>query len=297
MLSANLARIEVHNHILSPAEAEIRITVLPLDLPDEVELRGRLVGPHCQYASTVEVAYPFRPLPGPRAKTGNLTARVIIPEPSFWDPESPLLYHGSLEVWKAGSRCWATEVSHGLRVLRLGKSGLRCNGRPLTVRGVPRQRLSAEDALQLRAEGYNTLLSDVSLETADLWDAADRFGFLVLGRLSATPAAFHQAESLKFHACCLGWLLPPEALELSALPGELVRLQGGGDQLLGLELDRRLPGRLLQPFQFVFAKEGLLPLEAEAQRPVLLKASLPSGPGEGSGQGAALSGILGWIAE
>src|SRR5438132_307768 len=149
MLSANLARIEVHNHVLNPAEAEIWIIVLPLDQPDEAELRGRLVGPHCQYASTVEVAYPFRPLPGQRAKTKNLAARVIIPEPSFWDPESPLLYHGSLEVWKAGSRCWAAEFSHGLRVLQLGKSGLRCNARPLTVGGVCRRRLSAEDALQL----------------------------------------------------------------------------------------------------------------------------------------------------
>jgi hypothetical protein len=297
MLSANLARVEVHNHVLNPAEAEIWITVLPVDPPGEAELRGRLVGPHCQYASTVEVAYPFRPLPGPPAKTGNLTARVIIPEPSFWDPESPLLYHGSLEGWKAGSRCWTAEISHGLRVLQLGKSGLRCNGRPLTVRGVSRKQLSEEDALQLRAEEYNTLLSDVSPETTDLWDAADRFGFLVLGRLSATKAAFRLVECLKFHACCLGWLLPPEALELSALPGDLVRLQGGGDQLLGLELDRRPPDRLLQPFQFVFAKEGLLPPEAEVQRPVLLKAPLPSSLGEGRGRVAASPQILGWIAE
>jgi hypothetical protein len=162
---------------------------------------------------------------------------------------------------------------------------------------VSRQRLSAEDALQLRAEGYNTLLSDVSPETTGLWDAADRFGFLVLGRLSATETAFRLIESLKFHACCLGWLLPPESLELSALPGELVRLQGSRDQLLGLELDRRPPDRLLEPFQFVFAKEGLLPLEAEVQRPVLLKAPFPFGPGEGRGQVPASSAILGWIAE
>jgi hypothetical protein len=286
MQSANLARIEVHNHVLNPAEAEIWITVLPLDLPDDAELRGRLVGPHCQYASTVEVAYPFRPLPGPRAKTGNLTARVIIPEPSFWDPESPLLYHGSLEVWKAGSRCWAAEISHGLRVLQLGTSGLRCNGRPLTVRGVSRQRLSAEDALQLRAEGYNTLLSDVSLETADLWDAADRFGFLVLGRLS-THAAVGLAESLKFRVCCLGWLLSREAMEDSTMSSEAGRLLGIG--LLGLELGRPLEWKLPPGFFQFFAQRD----QADAQRFVLVKA--PSISGREENRDPASSSILGWI--
>jgi hypothetical protein len=182
-----IPRLEVRNHILNPAEAEIWFTVQPVDPLADVEVQGRLMGPRCPYATTVEVAYPFRPLPGPLTKAGEYTARVIIPEPSFWDPESPFLYQGSVEVRKGG-RCWfGAEIDHGLRLLQLGNRGLLCNGRPVLIRGIERRQLSAEDALELRREGYNVLLCPVSAETEPIWDAADRFGFLVLGRLSGAP--------------------------------------------------------------------------------------------------------------
>jgi hypothetical protein len=298
MLPADSARIEVRNHILNPAEAEIWMMVQPIHPLAGGELRGRLVGPRCPYATTVEVAYPVRPLPGQLAKAGDLTARVLIPEPSFWDPEAPFLYQGSVELWKDGKRCFEAEISHGLRVLQLDKGGLRCNSRGLTIRGVPRRQLAAEDALQLRREGYNTLLSPVSAETAQVWDAADRFGFLVLGRLPDMDTAFRQAESLKFHASCLGWLLPGDALADGALPAtELARLQSGNGQLLGVELDRHPPSWLLQGIQFIFARDDLLPLEGEVRRPVLLKSPKRSGAAEGKNQASASPEILGLIVE
>src|SRR5438105_5010249 len=127
MLPAKIRRLEVRNHILNPAEAELRITVTPTDLLSEAEVRGRLVGPRCHYATTVEVAYPLRPLSDDGLERGELGARVIIPEPSLWDPESPSLYQGSAEVWSGGERWCEVELIHGLRVLQLGKGGLRCN--------------------------------------------------------------------------------------------------------------------------------------------------------------------------
>src|SRR5690242_18252743 len=117
MLPANTPRVEVRNHILNPAEAEIWITILPAN--SDMEVRGRLTGPRCQYATTVEVAHPLSPLPGHLARPGDLTARAIIPEPSFWDPESPFLYEGTVEVWKGGNRCHEAALSHGLRILQL----------------------------------------------------------------------------------------------------------------------------------------------------------------------------------
>jgi hypothetical protein len=290
MQPANSAPVEIRNRILNPAEAEIWITFVAADPSAETELRGRLVGPHCPYTTTVEVAYPLRPLPGPR-RSRDLRARVLIPEPSFWEPETPFLYQGSVEIWKAGSRGATVEVRHGLRTLQLGKSGMRFNARALTVRGVACQRLSADDALQLRREGFNTLLAPVSAETAELWDAADQFGFLVLGRLPVTPAAFACARSLTCHACCLGWLLSADALKEPALLGELVRLQNGSGQLLGVELDGPLSEELPQPVQFIFAKEDALPPEGAARRPVLLQ----SPPSDKAREGLASSGILGWV--
>src|SRR5262249_28550165 len=150
MLPAKIRRLEVCTHILNPAEAELHIMVTPADPLRDGEVRGRLVGPRCQYATTIEVAYPFRPLSDSRREDGRLGARIIIPEPSLWDTESPFLYQGTAEVWTAGERLCDVEISHGLRVLQLGKGGLRCNGQTLQVRGVARQSLSAQEALQLR---------------------------------------------------------------------------------------------------------------------------------------------------
>jgi hypothetical protein len=278
MVSAKIRRLELQNHILNPAEAELRMSVTPTDPLQDGELRGRLVGPRCHYATTVEVAYPLRPLSDHRLERGELGARVIIPEPSLWDPESPFLYQGAVEVWTSGERWCEVELTHGLRILQLGKGGLRCNGQVRRIRGVSRQQLSAKDALQLRQEGYNVLLCPVSAETVPLWDVADRFGFLVLGRLNEVHADIAQAESLKAHASCLGWLLPLEALAGGALPDtDLTRLQSPNGGLLGLEVNKRPPDRTLQGIQFVFAREEFLSLDREVQLPVLLKVPpLPS---------------------
>lgn len=293
MQPANIPRLEVRDYKLSPVEAEIWITIP--DALAEMQLRGRLMGPRCHYATTVEVAYPLRFLPGQLTRPGELTARVVIPEPSLWDPESPFLYEGSVEVWKEGRRWYDTTISHGLRTLQLRKGQLHCNGRALSVRGVIRRDLSERDALELRQEGYNTLVATVGADTAPLWDAADRLGFLVLGRLPDTHAAFLHAASLRSHACCLGWLLPEATLGQGALSGaKLSRLQSESGLLLGLEVDHDFSGGLPQGFHFLVAKEDV---PRGAGQPVLLKGPHPGGVGEEKDQAAAASGILGRIAE
>src|SRR5438132_13989732 len=62
MLPVKIRHFEVRNHVLNPAEAELWVTVTPTDLVPDGELRGRLVGPRCHYATTVEVAYALRPV-------------------------------------------------------------------------------------------------------------------------------------------------------------------------------------------------------------------------------------------
>src|SRR5437588_1108014 len=83
---------------LTPVEAMLEC--LP---PAGAEVRGRLVGPTCPYSSTIEVAHHVR---------GN---RIIIPEPAWWDPSSPFLYRGPLEIWRDGARVEAEQVRIGLR--------------------------------------------------------------------------------------------------------------------------------------------------------------------------------------
>lgn len=214
--------VSVRDQSLTPASAELRIVVQVAHRTPRTEVRGRLMGPSCPFASTVEVAYPLRPLPA----ADELAARVVIPEPSLWDPQSPFLYGGPVELWEDGHRREVVQVRHGLRVFRLGPKGLTVNGRPLALRGKELTTACPDDeALRLRRAGYNLLVASVTDETAPLWDTGDRLGFVVAGRVADADAdTAARLDRLRRHPSCLGWLaadgspapegsLPPGAAE------------------------------------------------------------------------------------
>lgn len=179
--------IPIHNHRLEPTEADIRVD-------DPRVVSGRLTGPRCRYASTIEIAYPFRPIPG-----GGLKA--VIPEPSFWDPQAPLVYEALLTLADGST----VKQLHGLRTLHLSPAGLRVNRRPFRIAGVERSSLTDADAL--RAAGVDTLLVPVSPETESLWSPADSLGFFLIGIVGDAD----RAARLSGHASALAWLLPPSA--------------------------------------------------------------------------------------
>jgi hypothetical protein len=207
-MSNRIRQVEVRDRSLSPAQAEVYVLVTPEQRTPTTEVRGRLMGPSCPYSNTVEVAYPLRPLPD-AAEGEALAGRVIIPEPSLWEPESPFLYRGPVELWQDGARQDRVTVSHGLRHIQFGPRGLRVNGRPLTLRGREVDRLSDDEALALRRAGYNLLVAPASEAAASLWDTAARLGFLVLGRVThADEGTLRRLADLDRHPSCLGWLVP-----------------------------------------------------------------------------------------
>jgi hypothetical protein len=78
---------------LDPALADLRIEFA--DLPADVEVRGRLMGPRCAGVSTIEVAYPLHVVaPG--------AYQVLIPEPSFWSADRPYVYEGPANFYRLG---------------------------------------------------------------------------------------------------------------------------------------------------------------------------------------------------
>src|SRR5271156_3487353 len=134
-MTALIQHIQVDDVSLVPAQAELRLTVtLDRDWGD-AEVRGRLMGPRCLFSRTVEIAYPLRLLPGPPPGPRSRCFRVMIPECSLWDLQSPFRYEGPVEVWRNNQRLDQAWVSHGLRALTLGARGWRLNGRPLAVCG------------------------------------------------------------------------------------------------------------------------------------------------------------------
>lgn len=222
-----IRQIEIRDVSLIPAEAEVWITATPEQIAPTTELRGRFMGPHCHYASTVEVAYPLRSVPVERAPplSNSLAMRAVIPEASLWEPESPFLYRSQIELWQDGQRCDSLMLHHGLRSIQIGERGLLVNGRSLRLQGQTLQTCSEDVARSLRQAGFNLLIAPLGSSAPTLWDIADRFGLLMLGRVfDDSGQTLRQMQILAEHASCLGWLIeegkhPP----LSLLPpGSLV---------------------------------------------------------------------------
>jgi hypothetical protein len=213
-----IRRIDVLDRSLNPVSAEVWISVVPEHETTATEVRGRLMGPRCLYASTVEVAYPLRPMPDYHKQPGmtGLTVRALIPEASLWEPQCPFLYQGPIELWQDGQRADQIILSHGLRSLTRKESGLLVNGKPLTLHGQRIGVCSVAEAAKLRQSGYNLLIAPVAASSVSVWEQADRFGFLVLGQLGEAADETRLTEILCRHASCLGWI----GAELSALTAE-----------------------------------------------------------------------------
>jgi hypothetical protein len=113
-MKPHIRKTSVSIRRLSPVEAEVWLSADVSDATATAEIRGRLVGPRCPGVTTIEVAYPLRPVTQPDA-SASLGARVIIPEPSLWTRERPFVYEGALELWQDG-QCWdQVAVSVGLK--------------------------------------------------------------------------------------------------------------------------------------------------------------------------------------
>ena len=284
-VSNRILDVRLEDHSLDPVSAEVWVTVTPECLTSTTEVRGRLMGPNCPYASTVEVAYPLSPLrrPGPGAP-GSLRVRVVIPEPSFWDTQSPFLYAGPVELWQDGQRCDSVHVRHGLRRLSLGAGGARINGRPLLLRGQPYEADFAKKVSALHEQGFNALLLPPGVDEDAPWDLADRDGFLILGWVERDdPETVRRLQALSRHPCCFGWVVGQGRLSGERLTRLRDALGGSGGPFVGAEVGGRLPDAA----QFLLAREEDLPTLLEDGRPVLLL----------GGAGAPPPGPLGRIEE
>ena len=286
----------VRDHRLDPAEAEVWITVVPEALTSTTQVHGRLMGPRCPYANTVEVAYPLREWRREYESEGNkhLTFRIIIPEASLWEPQTPFLYQGPVELWQDELLCERVQLSHGLRVITLGPRGIRVNGRQLILQGVRGSQFSEEELAKLHQAGCNLIFVPVTPQTLSLWDAADRLGFLMLGRI-IDRAAWELAGTLRQHPSCLGWVITSELMNHEVL--QAVRfspLAFGRGHLVGCEIGLFPPGPLPDGLQFVVCEEKFLPALDEVPQPkVVLASSSFAAPDEREIQ--EVPGILGWI--
>ena len=154
--------MQVHDRSLDPAQAELWVSADADRVTPTTELRGRFTGPRCLYAATVEVAYPLRPFGRRPEGLNDPAARVVIPEPSLWDPEGPFVYQGTVELWEDGQRCDQVPLRRGLRRILLGPHGLRVNGQGVSLRGRAVTRCDENEMAALRRAGFNLLLAPLT---------------------------------------------------------------------------------------------------------------------------------------
>jgi hypothetical protein len=224
--------VHVVNHRLDPHETDLRIHVEVDELTCRTEIKGRLMGPHCVYLSTVEIAYPMREFqrvgqtflsadpPGRQECLPHIELRIIIPEPNWWEPKTPFLYRGPLELWQDGEICDRREISHGINRLVLTSEGLRLNGRPVVLRGkTVHSSMTDAEAEALHNDGVCLVISQWDEGLADL---ADRYGVFVLVCSSDLPG-----RSFLKHPSAFGWTMPEEVLGFVAETLDGQRTRGG----------------------------------------------------------------------
>ena len=132
---------------LTPIEAELAIDLHCSELHATSEVRGRLMGPSCLYSTTIEIAHPVKMQSRDHGEP-ILHGRIVIPEPAWWDAESPFLYHGPIELWEHESRVESAGLRLGLRHAEWNGEQLIWNGKPV---GLKSQTLSEFDEPTLQS--------------------------------------------------------------------------------------------------------------------------------------------------
>jgi hypothetical protein len=278
-MSNRILQVQVREHSLDPAQAELWITVSAEHVTPTTELRGRLAGPRCLYAATIEVGYPLSPFPRRPEGLEGLAARVVIPEPSLWEPQCPFVYQGTVELWQDGARCDQAPIRRGLRRLALGRGGLRVNGRPLVLRGRSVDECDEKQIAALRRAGCNLLLAPTMKRLGELLPLADVYGFLVLEVLTEMEQpALDLANAMGDHPSFLGWLLKGQ-WDADAI----ARLRVAGGALVGVELGELPTDAPPQGVDFIAGRADVaaqLSTSAETSPlpPLLLLGDCPNSP-------------------
>ena len=274
-----IRQLRLLDRSLTPNEAEVWVFVEAETPSPTTEVRGRLMGPSCPYASTVEVAYPLRPFPKWPEGFSPLTRRVIIPEPSLWDTVSPHLYQGMVELWEDGQLCERVSVRHGLRSIQMDAFGLRWNGQPMRLHVVEWDKPTTEGLAELRSTGVNAIV--VPATAKEVWAEAERIGLLILARTKEPDVNLVQPSP-----ACLGWVAPGFALKGWVKWKEWSAAVQKVRQLVGAEIADYLPNwKLPTELQLVIGPDTLPPLP---HRPRLMRSHFEQ---------AAADAELGWLDE
>jgi len=139
-------------------------------------------------------------------------ARALVKNARLWSLEDPHLNHLMTEVRADGAAVDETETTFGIRTIRFdADKGFFLNGKPVKIKGTCNHQdhagvgLALPDRLQyyriewLKEMGSNAYRSAPNPPTAELLDACDRLGMLVMDEtrmMSSSPEGLSELERL-----------------------------------------------------------------------------------------------------
>ena len=290
--SNRLKSIESYMLSVSPAEADIWFKVGVQRVTARTEVRGRIVGPRCLFAETVEVVSPLRSVRHKEKEEVALIARTAIPEPCFWDPHNPLLYRVVVELWQDGQRCSVSGFDLGFRMIEMDSGNVFVKRKPVFLQGMPYLPQSQEEAAARRRAGYNLVLAEKG--QWHWWVRANPMGFLLLEKAALSTLTPQYIGLLCQQPCFFGFVLDKELLDHPPSETEsLLRAWQERRVLIGLELDGPPPPSLPNGLSFLVCPESVLPALSTASLPKL--ALRDSEAGREKPQAREVQGVLGWI--
>lgn len=132
MSGSLLESLDVFYGELTPARATVYARLEGLESTDGLSLSGFVRGPRCFYSKTLPASFRLQDAgPGP-----SLLAKSLVPDPSYWSPDTPHIYDVTVELRK-GADIIASEVRQiGFKPLGISGRSFTWEGKPWVLRGV-----------------------------------------------------------------------------------------------------------------------------------------------------------------
>jgi hypothetical protein len=215
-----LDNLDVFYGELTPARATIYARLEGLKNTDGLSLSGYVRGPRCFYSKTLPATFRLQDAgPGP-----SLLSKSLVPDPSYWSPETPHTYDVTVELRK-GTDIIASDVRQiGFKPLGISGRSFTWEGKPWVLRGVTDQTADANSIATWQDRSNSLIFLDPPLDE-QLRVASER-GILVwvaLPLMARTPLLVDAMIAFGQWPCLAGFLIAAKG-QYDKVPEDLLNV-------------------------------------------------------------------------
>ena len=202
-----LDNLDVFYGELTPARGTVYARLEGLASTDGLSLSGTVRGPRCFYSSTLPATFRLQDAgPGPA-----LLAKALIPDPSYWSPDTPHIYDVTVELRKGGDLIDSEVRQIGFKPLGISGRHFTWEGKPWVLRGASNQTVNADDLSDWQDRSTSILFTEPP--TDDQLEAASTRGvlcWLLMPILESTRTMKNAMWSLTAFPSVAGYLILTE---------------------------------------------------------------------------------------